>query len=104
MTPSEPPLPDPNDILTSRRLGAAIGSLADPAPHPALHLYEPERLAIRRTLRRSAHPLAGFVNHLLDDWDRLADDDRAAGLLLFAQLTRHPERKRNLDRGRGVER
>ena len=102
MTPIEPPLPDPNDILTSGRLGAAIGSLADPGLHPALHLDEQERLAIRRALRRSAHPLAGLARHLLDDWDRLADDDRAAGLLLFAQLARTPERSR--DTGRGVER
>ena len=101
MTPSEPPLPDLNDILTSRRLGAAIGSLADPAPHPALHLDESERLAVRRALRRSAHPLAGFANHLLDDWDQLADDDRAAGLLLFAQLARTPERRRDTGRELG---
>ncbi len=104
MTPIEPSLLDPNDILNSRRLGAAIGSLADPAPHPALHLDEQERLAIRRALSRSAHPLAGFANHLLDDWDRLPDDDRAARLLLFAQLTRHPDQERNLDTGWGVER
>jgi len=104
VTPAESPLPDPNDILTSRRLGAAIGSLADPAPHRAVHLDEQERLAIRQALHRSAHPLAGFANHLLDDWGQLADDDRAAGLLLFAQLTRHPDQERNLDTGRGVER
>ena len=105
MTPTNPTPLDPSEILTNRRLGAAIGALADPSrdqTQSVADLDEQERLAIRRALRRSAHPLVGVAHGLLDQWDDLDADDRTAGLLLFAQLTRSPERRRST--GRGMER
>jgi len=102
MTPTDPTALDPTEFLTSRRLGVAIGALADPSrdqTQSVADLDEQERHAIRQALGRSSHPLVGFANHLLDDWDLLADDDRTAGLLLFAQLTKTPGRRRNTARG-----
>ena len=104
MTPTDPTPLDPNKILTNQRLGAAISALADPNKHPngtVAHLDKRERHAIREALNRSSHPLAAVAHDLLDQWDDLADDDRTAGLLLFAQLTRNPERQRNTGRGMG---
>lgn len=95
---------DPEEFLTSQRLGAAISALADPGQNTArsaAHLEEGERHAIRKVLGRSSQPLAGFACDLLDQWDDLADDDRGAGLLLFAQLTRNLEQRRNTGRGMG---
>jgi hypothetical protein len=109
MPPDQPRHLDPKQILTSRRIGAAIGALADPHRSPTdqtLHLDEAERHGIRHSLRRSAHPLAGFADGLLDQWGDLADDDRVAGLLLFAEIVNSPRRHRSLSprRRRGVER
>ncbi|HDH25058.1 MAG TPA: hypothetical protein ENH00_02545 [Actinobacteria bacterium] len=104
MTPTDPTLLDPSEFLTSRRLGAAIGALADPDPDSATSaagLDEGERHAIRRALDRSTHPLVGVAHGILDQWDQLDDDDRTAGLLLFAQLTRSPERRRTAGQGLG---
>jgi hypothetical protein len=107
----EPRPGGPEDILTRQRIGAAIGALADPNRGPtdhSLRLDDGERHSIRRTLRRSTHPLVAFPVSLLDQWDELADDDRVAGLLLFAELVNGPERDRRLSSGRatgrGVER
>lgn len=86
---------DPGEFLTSQRLGTAISALADPGQNTArsaADLDEGERDAVRQALSRSSQPLAGFARDLLDQWEDLADDDRVAGLLLFAQLTRNPER------------
>ena len=105
MTPGDPIPPDPNEILTNRRLGAAIGALADPDRDPtqsAADLDDDERHAIREALPRSSHPLVAVAHELLDQWDELPGNDRTAGLLLFAQLTRSPERRRST--GRGLER
>ena len=102
MTSTDPTPLDPNEFLTSRRLGAAIGALADPDPNTTgASLDERERHAIRQALNRSTHPLVGVAHGLLDQWDQLDDDDRTAGLLLFAQLTRNPERRRDTGRGLG---
>ena len=102
MTRSDPTPLDPSEFLTSKRLGAAIGALADPdTATSAADLDEGERHAIRRGLDRSAHPLVGVAHGLLDQWDQLDDDDRTAGLLLFAQLTRSPERRRTAGQGLG---
>ena len=105
MTPDHPAPTHPGEILTDRRLGAAIGALADTTGYPdrsAAHLDEGDRHAIRQAHNRSSHPLVAVVHGLLDQCDELADDDRTAGLLLFAQLTRSAGRRR--DTARGVER
>ena len=104
MTPIDPTPLDPSEFLTSRRLGAAIGALAEPDPDTArsvADLDERERHAIREVLDRSTHPLVGVAHRLLDQWDQLESDDRTAGLLLFAQLTRNPEQRRSTERGMG---
>jgi hypothetical protein len=93
-----------SEIRTNQRLGTAISALADPDRNPnrpVAHLDERERHAIREALNRSSHPLAAVAHDVLDQWDRLADDDRTAGLLLLAQLTRSPERQRETGRGMG---
>jgi len=105
MTSTVPTPLDPNEILTNQRLGAAIGAPADPDRNPTgslAHHDERETHAIRQALNRSSHPLVGIAHTLLDQWDRMVDDDPTAGLLLFAQLTRSPERQR--ETGRGIER
>ena len=95
MTPTDPKPLDPSEFLTGRRLGAAIGALADPDPNTSgASLDERERHAIRQALDRSTHPLVAVAYGLLEQWDQLDDDDRTAGLLLSAQLTRGPERRR----------
>ena len=104
MTSTVPTPLDPNEILTNRRLGAAIGALADPGRNPAgsvARLDEREQHAIREALNQSSQPLVAVARSVLDQWDDLADDDRTAGLLLFAQLTRSPERQRDTGRGMG---
>ncbi len=104
MTPIDPTPLDPNEILTNQRIGVAISALADPDRNrtgSVARLDKRERHAIRRALNRSSHPLVAVAHHLLDQWGRLADDDRPAGLLLFAQLTRSPERQRETGRGMG---
>ena len=104
MTSTDPTPPDPNEILTNQRLGTAIGALADPDRNPngsVAHLDKRERHAIREALNRSSHPLIAAAHGVLEEWDDLADDDRTAGLLLFAQLTRCPERRREVGRGMG---
>ncbi len=104
MTSTDPTPLDPNEILTSRRPGTAISTLADPNPNPTESVARPdehEEHAIREALNRSSHPLVAVAHGLLDQRDRLADDDRTACLLLFAQLTRNPERQRGSGRGMG---
>ena len=104
MTSTIPTPLDPNEILTNQRLGVAISALADPNPNPAesvARLDERERDAIREALNQSSHPLVAVARSLLDQWDQLADDDRTAGLFLFAQLTRNPERPRDTAGGMG---
>ena len=91
----EPPPADPTRILTSQRIGAALGVLADPHANrsdPALRLDEHERRSIAPVLGRSSHPLGGFAQTVLDQWDHLEADDQVAGLLLFAEITRRQRR------------
>lgn len=104
-----PPDVDPRKILTPRRIGAAISALADPnrsPTDPALHLDEAERHGIRHAIQGSVHHLAGFADSLLGQWGDLEDDDRVAGLLLFAEILKSPRRERSLHtrRDRGMER
>ena len=104
MTSTVPTPSEPSNILTNQRLGAAISALADLERNPngtVDNLDEREQHAIRQALNRSSYPLVAVAHGLLDQWDELADDDRTAGLLLFAQLTRSPERQRDTGRGMG---
>jgi hypothetical protein len=106
MPPDETRPVDPKDILTSRRIGAAISALADPNRGPAdptFHLDEAERDSIRQAVQRSTHPLAAFAHGLLDQWEQLADEDRVPDLL-FAEIVNSPGRDRSLDTGRGTGR
>ncbi len=100
MSASEPGSPDINEILTSRRMGAALSVLTDPTrgdSDDALSLSETERNVIRQALRQSSHPLTGFAHHLVNQWDDTADDDRVAGLLLFREITVGPKRRQSRD-------
>lgn len=107
MTQAQHPPIDPKDIITARRIGAAITALADPGhspTDPSFRLDEAERDSIRQAVERSSHPLAGFAYSVLGQWDDLESDDRVAGLLLFAEIVKGQERERSLHTGRGVER
>ena len=102
MTPTDPAPLDPNEILTNQRLGAAISAHPDRNPAGSVaRLNEHERHAIREALNQCSHHLVAVDHGLLDQWGRLADDDRTAGLLLFAQLTRSPEHRPDAGRGLG---
>lgn len=95
MPPRETPPADPTRILTSHRIGAALGVLSDPhasRSDPALQLDEHERRSIAHMLGRSSHPLGGFAQTVLDQWDHLEADDQGAGLFLFAEITRRQRR------------
>lgn len=101
----QPPSIDPTEILNSRRIGAAITSIGQPDDRKGLvaHLDETERDSIRRALQRvHQHPLVGFAQDVLDQWEDLDDDDRTAGLLLFAELIKSRGRERR--RTQGLER
>ena len=103
MSASEPGSPDINEILTSRRMGAALSALTDPTrggSDDALRLGETERNVIRQALRQSSHPLTGFAHHLVDQWDDTPADDRVAGLLLFREITVGQKRLQDRDLGR----
>ena len=94
---------DINEILTSRRMGAAYGALTDPSrggSDEALSLSETERTVIRQALSQSPHPLAGFAHHLVDQWDHAEPDDQVAGLLLLREITVGPKRLQDRDFGR----
>lgn len=107
MSQAQPSPHDPKEILTSRRIGTAITTLADPnhsSTDPVFRLDETERDSIRRAVARSTHPLAGFAHTVLDQWEDLEADDRVAGLLLFAEIVKGQGRHRRLHTGRGMER
>ena len=104
-----PSHPAPTDILTRERIGNALTALTDPdrgITDPSLHLDENERDRITQALQSSSHPLAGFAETVISEWDQLAADDRVAGLLLAAEIVNSPRRERSLDTptGRGLER
>ena len=93
---------DINEILTSRRIGA-YGALTDPirgGSDDALCLSEDERNVIQQALSQTPHPLAGFANQLVDQWDDAAADDRVAGLLLFSEIASGPKHRQSLGRSR----
>ena len=100
---------DPADILTRERIGNALTALTDPdrgISDSSLHLDEDERNRITQALQESSHPLAGFAETVICEWDSLAADDRVAGLLLAAEIVHSHPRQRSLDvpSGRGLER
>ena len=104
-----PSHPAPTDILTRERIGNALTALTDPdrgITDPSLHLEADERDRITQALQSSSHPLAGFAETVISEWDQLAADDRVAGLLLTAEIVNSPRRQRSLDTptGRGLER
>ncbi len=108
---SEPEPANPHEILSIERIGAAVRCLTDPLDHQAgdpLRLTADERDTIRRAISVSAHPFASLAEDLLGQWGQLDAGDRAAGLLLLADLIDpHPSTHRSLDGptlGRGIER
>ena len=94
------PTPDVSEVLTRQRIAAAYATLTDQHDtNSHIDLEDAERKVIADALQRCPHPLGGFARTLLDEWDHLDVDDQVAGLLLFAEITRHP----NLRRTPGVE-
>ncbi|MCH7586170.1 MAG: hypothetical protein IH941_13610 [Acidobacteria bacterium] len=94
---------DINEILTSRRIGAAYGALNDPSrggSDDALRLSQDEREVIRQALSQSPHPLAGFAHHLVDQWDHTEPDDQVAELLLLREICVGEKRQRDRNLGR----
>ena len=100
MPASKPGFPSLDEILTSRRIGAAFGVFTDPTrggSDDALSLSETERTVIRQALSRSSHPLAGFAHQLVDQWDHTEPDVQVAGLLLFREITVGPKLRQSRD-------
>jgi hypothetical protein len=104
-----PSHPAPTDILTRERIGNALTALTDPdrgLSDPSLHLEADERDRITQALQSSSHPLAGFAETVISEWEQLAADDRVAGPLLAAEIVDSARRQRSVDSptGRGIER
>ena len=102
MTSISPQPIDPTEILSKRRIGAAFAALtaSDDGPSDgSLRLDEDERRSIAHALNENSHPLSGFAQTVLDQWDQLDADDRVAGLLLFAEIVNRPHRQRSVSQG-----
>lgn len=102
MTPVQPQPIDPTDILSRRRIAAAFAALTATNDGPSdgsLQLDEHERQSIAHALNGNSHPLGGFAQTVLDQWDQLDADDRVAGLLLFAEIVNRPHRQRAVSQG-----
>ena len=102
MTPVQPQPVDPTEILSRRRIGAAFAALTnsdDGHSDASLQLDEGERRSIAHVLNDNSHPLGGFAQTVLDQWDQLDADDRVAGLLLFAEIVNRPHRQRTVSQG-----
>jgi hypothetical protein len=90
-----PPNPSVSEVLDRQRIAAAYATLTDQHDtNNHVDLDDAERKVIADALQHSPHPLGGFARTLLDEWDHLDVDDQVAGLLLFAEITRHPHRRR----------
>lgn len=90
------------EILTRQRIGAAFAALTDSDgshTEASLRLDEDERRSIAHVLSQSSHPLGGFAQTVLDQWDQLEADDQVAGLLLLAEIVNRPRRQRTPDLG-----
>ncbi len=100
-----PPVPaqpvHPTEILSKRRIGTAIASLAsnDGPSDASLQLDEHERQSIARALTGNSHPLSRFAQTVLEQWDQLEADDRVAGLLLFAEIVNRAHQQRSVSEG-----
>ena len=82
----------PQQILSIERIGTAVRCLTDPngrQPGDPLRLTAAERDTIGRVISVSAHPFAALTEDLLNQWGQLNADERAADLLLLANLI-HP--------------
>lgn len=89
------PKPDVSEVLNRQRIAAAYATLTDPEEENSnIDLEDVERQVIADALQRSPHPLGGFARNLLDQWDHLDVDDQVAGLLLLAEITGGPNRRR----------
>ena len=90
-----PPNPDLSEVLDRQRIAAAYATLTDPHDTTShVDLDDAERKVIADALQRTPHPLGKFARTLLDEWDHLDVDDQVAGLLLLAEITGQPNRRR----------
>ncbi len=99
---SSPPEPL-TEILSVGRIATALSALTDPSRGPAdeaFDLTQQERATIQDALAESDHPLARFVEYLIDEWDQTAPDDRVAGMLLFQEITQVAARRHDQTRER----
>ena len=101
MRHSEPEPANAQGIFSSERFGAAVRSLTDPIDDPSgdpLRLTADRRDTIERAISGSSHPSAAPTEDLLDQWEQLDADERAAGLLGLADLIHpHPPTHRSHD-------
>lgn len=107
MASTRPQSPDITEILARERIADALGSLTDPTrdgTDAALTLSETDRRIIQQAIGKSPHPLSGFAHDLIDQWDYTTPHDRAAGLLLFSEITIEQKRRQNqnLERSPGL--
>ena len=98
--PTLPELPV-TEILTRQRIAAAFTALTDPdgQASTSVQLDDGERQTISAVIAKSTHPLAGFAQTVLDEWDELELDDQVAGLLLLAEIVNRPHRQRAVSQG-----
>lgn len=77
------------EVLTQRRIGAALGALIDPSRRAADNALGPnqsERKVIQEAMSEPEHPMAGFARRLLASWADLVVDDRVAAVVSFAEI------------------
>ena len=91
---------DPHPVSRSPPLSVVLTDSSRGVTDDALGLSEDERNVIQQALSQTPHPLAGFANQLVDQWDDAAADDRVAGLLLFSEIASGPKHRQSLGRSR----
>lgn len=91
---------DPHPVSRSPPLSVVLTDPSRGVTDDALCLSEDERNVIQQALSQTPHPLAGFANQLVDQWDDAAADDRVAGLLLFSEIASGPKHRQSLGRSR----
>lgn len=98
------PKPAATEILTRQRIAAAFTMLTDPDSQSStpVQLDDDERQTIAGVVAHSSHPLAGFAQTVLEEWDDLGLDDQVAGLLLFTEIVNRTGTQR--EQRLGVER
>ena len=107
MSSTRPQSPNVTEILARERIADALGALTDPTrdgTDAALSLSETDRKIIQQAIGESPHPLSGFAHDLIDQWDYTTPHDRAAGLLLFSEITIEQKRRQsqNVERSHGL--